>query len=169
MSVMQTDDGAATEPQCSPMVEALLPEVMLIENEVYEYPWTEGIFRDCLRAGYHCRVVRQEERVVAYAVMSVAAGESHLLNVCVSPSHRRHGLARLMVDHLLQTAQQQRAQIMFLEVRPSNKAALRLYRDIGFAEVGVRDGYYPAASGREDALVMARALGGEPMFNASGR
>lgn len=161
--------SGSSEPACSPLVEALLPEVMLIENEVYEYPWSEGIFRDCLRAGYCCRVMRDADRVVAYAVMSVAAGESHLLNVCVSPTHRRRGLARLMVDHLLELAQRQRAQIMFLEVRPSNKAALRLYRNIGFAEVGVRGGYYPAGSGREDALVMARALAGEPMFSEAGR
>ena len=159
----------SAEPRCSPLVEALLPEVMVIENTVYDYPWTEGIFRDCLRAGYHCRVIRDAEQIVAYAVMSVAAGESHLLNVCVSPAHRRRGLARVMVAHLLDLAERQRAQIMFLEVRPSNKAALNLYRDIGFAEVGVRGGYYPAAEGREDALVMARALAGESMFSDSAR
>jgi len=153
------------DPEWGPMVEALLPEVMQIENAVYAYPWTEGIFRDCLRAGYCCRVMCVAGRVVAYAVMSVAAGESHLLNLCVAPAHRRHGLARAMVGLLLDQAERQRAQMVFLEVRPSNQAALALYQDIGFAEVGLRANYYPAVTGREDAMVMARALVGEPMFS----
>jgi len=148
VSAAPHSNAVAADPEWCPLVEALLPEVMLIENAVYDYPWTEGIFRDCLRAGYCCRVMREADRVVAYAVMSVAAGESHLLNVCVSPAYRRRGLARVMVEHLLELAQHQRAQIMFLEVRPSNKAALNLYHDIGFAEVGVRGGYYPGANGR---------------------
>ena len=142
-----------------PLDEALLPAVMVIENEVYEYPWTEGIFRDCLRAGYCCWVMRDGGRVIAYAVMSVAAGESHLLNVCVNPAYRRRGIGRALVDHLLALAVRHRAEVVFLEVRPSNRAALRMYRDVGFTEVGVRGGYYPAPGGREDALVMAKTLG----------
>jgi len=148
-----------------PMDEALLSAVMAIENGVYDYPWTRGVFRDCLRAGYCCWVVRVAGQVAAYAVMSVAAGESHLLNVCVGPAFRRRGIGRALVDYMIELAERHRAEVVFLEVRPSNSGALRLYRDIGFAEVGVRGGYYPAPKGREDALVMARALGDEGMFS----
>lgn len=133
---------------------------MAIENRVCPYPWSEAIFRDCLRAGNSCWVACGSAGLVAYAVMSVAAGESHLLNVCVDPDHQRRGYARSLIDHLQRLALRHHAQVMFLEVRPSNRAALELYRTIGFAEVGLRPAYYPAEGGREDALVMARDLTG---------
>ena len=149
-----------------PLVAALLPQVMSIENAVYDYPWTEGVFNGCLRAGYYCSVVRDtDDRVVAYAVMSVAAGESHLLNVCVIPGVRRRGVGGMLVEHMISEAERQQAEVVFLEVRPSNIGALQLYRDLGFVEVGLRSGYYPAPAGREDALVMALALGDQSMFS----
>ena len=156
---LQGQADAILELDLCPMDEALLPGVMAIENVVYAYPWTEGIFRDCLRAGYCCWLMRDGARVVGYAVLSVAAGESHLLNVCVDLDYRRRGIARVLVDHLLELAERHHAEVVFLEVRPSNRGALRMYRDMGFDEVGVRGGYYPAPNGREDALVMARSLG----------
>jgi len=141
-----------------------LAEVLAIENRVYEYPWTEGIFRDCLRAGQCCWIIRETGVLVAYGVMSVAAGESHLLNLCVEPGAVRRGYGRGLLEHLQGLARRHHATVMFLEVRPSNHGALALYQDNGFAEVGLRRGYYPAAKGREDALVMARELG-EMLFS----
>lgn len=143
-----------------PMTESDLAEVLVIENRVYEYPWSEGIFRGCLRAGNCCWIIRETEQLIAYGVMSVAAGESHLLNLCVHPEHTRRGYGGALVGHLQKLAVRHRAEVMFLEVRPSNIGALNLYRNIGFSEVGLRRGYYPAQRGREDAMVMARDLGG---------
>lgn len=141
-----------------PMTVADLDAVMEIEKDAYPYPWTLGIFRDCLHVGYCCWVYTQAEEILAYGVMSIAAGESHLLNLCVRGSARRSGLGTTMLRHLVQLAGRHGADVVLLEVRPSNVAAVDLYRNLGFNEVGIRKNYYPADDGREDALVMARQL-----------
>lgn len=136
-----------------------LKEVLSIETRAYEFAWTEGIFRDCIRAGYHCQVLETPHGFIqAYGVMSAAAGEAHILNLCVRPELQGRGLSRRMLDHLLELAHTAQIQTVFLEVRPSNKRAMQLYAAAGFCEIGVRIGYYPAARGREDALVMAKEL-----------
>lgn len=141
-----------------PMTASDLKEIMAIEWRAYPFPWTEQIMVDCLRAGYCCRVLPDGGRIEAYGVLSVAAGEANLLNLCVRPESQRTGLARGLLAHLLELAQVQGAQTVFLEVRPSNVRALRLYQAAGFCEVGRRRNYYPGARGREDALVMAKEL-----------
>lgn len=148
-------------PQLRPMREGDLDEVDAIEAVAYPFPWSPGIFRDCMRAGYECWTYEDGERVIGYGILSVAAGEAHLLNVCIDPQRQGHGLGRRLVSRMLDLARWQRAQRIFLEVRPSNAAALALYLDMGFAEVGRRKGYYPAAEGREDAIVMSLELLGE--------
>lgn len=136
-----------------------LREVLTIERRSYEYAWTEGIFRDCIRAGYHCRVLEIPHGFIqSYGVLSAAAGEAHLLNLCVRPELQGRGLSRRMLDHLLELARTVEVQTVFLEVRLSNIRAIRLYDSAGFHEIGCRTGYYPAVRGREDALVMAREL-----------
>ncbi|NJN46240.1 MAG: ribosomal protein S18-alanine N-acetyltransferase [Candidatus Competibacteraceae bacterium] len=135
-----------------------LEEVMTIETQAYPFPWTEGIIRDCLRIGYRCRILEIQGRIEAYGILSVGAGEAHILNLCVRPESCGQGLAHSMLNHLLDVARINTAMTIFLEVRPSNPRAVRLYQRAGFCEVGVRKDYYPAASGREDALVMAKEL-----------
>ena len=132
--------------------------VMDIETRAYAFPWTAGIFRDCMGAGYCCYVLERNAEIIAYAVMSVAAGESHILNVCVSPDLRGEGYGYALIDRLIALARQLEADMMFLEVRPSNAAARRLYDKLGFNEIGVRRDYYPADQGREDALILAKQL-----------
>lgn len=132
--------------------------VLEIEEDCYEFPWTEGIYRDCLRVGYSCWVAERGDAVEAYAVLQVAAGEAHLLNLCVRRMTQRQGLGRALLEHMLDIARAHHAQAVFLEVRPSNRVALRLYLSAGFHEVGARRGYYPAHHGREDALILAREL-----------
>ena len=133
---------------------------MVIEKAGYEHPWSKGIFRDCLQVGYCCWVVEQEGAgIIGYGVMSVAVGESHLLNLCIHPDKQGNGFGRFLLNHLLETAKQHRAEMMFLEVRSSNKQAYHFYDHAGFNEVGKRRNYYPAAHGkREDALILARSL-----------
>lgn len=141
-----------------PMRKEDLEEVQAIEELSYDFPWTLGIFCDCMRVGYCCWVVTLDNRVIGYGVMSVAVDECHLLNVCVHPKWRRYGLGKKMVRRLLNLGKQHGAETAFLEARVSNQAALRLYEQLGFVEVGRRRDYYPAKQGREDALVLTLVL-----------
>ncbi|WP_440997438.1 ribosomal protein S18-alanine N-acetyltransferase [Arhodomonas sp. SL1] len=141
-----------------PMREADIPAVMRIEQAAYDFPWTAGIFRDCLRMGYDCVVQRSGGEVVGYMLLSAAAGEAHILNLAVDPERRREGFARRLLRRGLERARELGADTLFLEVRPSNTAALRLYLAEGFRRVGRRRDYYPTADGREDALVLRRRL-----------
>lgn len=141
-----------------PMHESHLDTVMRIEKAAHRHPWTDGIFRDCLRSGYACWLLEQQARIVGYGVMSVAVGEAHVLNLCIAPQQQNQGLGREFMGYLLHLARRHNAATVFLEVRPSNKAACALYEQLGFNEVGLRRNYYPAEKGREDALILALEL-----------
>lgn len=152
---------AAAQPQPStlrPMREDDLDAVMAIEVRAYPYPWTLGILRDCLRAGHPAWVLLRDGQVIGYFLMSVAAGEGHVLNVCVAPEQQGQGYGRKLMRAILRLARGHGAERVFLEVRPSNVGAIQLYFDMGFNEIGRRPRYYPAKDGREDALVMAIEL-----------
>ncbi len=138
-----------------PMTEEDLHEVVEIEHSAYGFPWPLGIFRDCLRVGYCCWLLERRDRIEAYGIMSVAAGEAHLLNLCVRDGSRRMGLGKRLLGHLMDIALERRADTMFLEVRSSNQAARHLYQNMGFNAAGIRRGYYPGSQHREDALVLA--------------
>jgi ribosomal-protein-alanine N-acetyltransferase len=142
-----------------PMREEDLSQVLVVELAAYDHPWSEGIFLDCLRAGYCCWLGTVAGQVVGHGVMAVAAGESHLLNICVHPRWQGFGFGRLTLRFLLDIARRHRADTAFLEVRASNRAAIALYQSEGFNEIGQRRGYYPkGVGGREDALVFAKGL-----------
>jgi ribosomal-protein-alanine N-acetyltransferase len=132
--------------------------VVTVEHASYPYPWSRRIFEDCLRAGYCCLVAETGRGIVAHGIMLAAADEAHILNICVHPGARRVGIAWHLLHELLEIAYNSGMATAFLEVRPSNTGAIDLYERAGFHRVGQRRGYYPAAFGREDALVMARAL-----------
>lgn len=152
--LLDTTPDARLRPMRAPDV----PEVVAIESAAYQFPWSEGIFRDCLRVGYVCRVVTCGREVVGYGVMSVGAGEAHILNLCVAEGFRCRGVGRRLLLCLLERAGAAGMGEAFLEVRPSNTAAIRLYQALGFEQVGTRRGYYQAVNGREDAAVLKRAL-----------
>nr|WP_269450952.1 ribosomal protein S18-alanine N-acetyltransferase [Stenotrophomonas sp. MMGLT7] len=145
------------------MRESDLDTVMEIEKRAYPFPWTRGIFRDCLQAGYPGRVMEAGGAIIGYGVLSLAADEAHVLNVCVDPQHQSHGHGRDLLRALVQLACDRGARRIFLEVRPSNAPAVALYHSEGFNEIGRRPRYYPAEHGREDALVMAMELSFEGM------
>ena len=144
--------------QLFPMQKGDVREVAELESRCYEFPWTENIFLDCLGVGYCCWVYRLNAKIVGYGIMSVAVGEAHILNICVESELRRQGLGRRILERLLTLARSHRADTVFLEVRASNRAAQYLYQSVGFNEVGVRRGYYPAKKEREDAIVLALSL-----------
>lgn len=155
-SVKQEVDFGPVEIR--PMHELDVPVIVAIERAAYQFPWSEGIFRDCLRVGYVCRVVEAGRDTAGYGIMSIGAGEAHILNVCVRDEYRGRGFARKMLVYLLDRALAAGMHEAFLEVRPSNTAAARLYQAMGFEQVGVRRGYYQATVGREDAAVLRRVL-----------
>jgi ribosomal-protein-alanine N-acetyltransferase len=141
-----------------PMIESDMDEIMLIENAVYEFPWTRVIFQDCLRVGYSCWVLEEDDDILAYGVMTIAVGECHILNLCVHKKFQNNGYGRIMLEYLLDQSRRHNAEVAFLEVRPSNEAAIYLYTQSGFNEVGMRRNYYPSSRGREDAIIMAYTL-----------
>ena len=139
-----------------------VPDVVAIERGSYQFPWSDGIFRDCLRVGYVCRVDTVSRQVMAYGVMSFGAGEAHILNLCVAEAYRCRGIGRQLLNSLIERAGAAGMADAYLEVRPSNTSAIRLYLALGFEQVGMRRGYYQAANGREDAAVLRRALRTDP-------
>lgn len=153
--------SAAREPSAvivRPMREDDLAQVWQLEKGSYMYPWSQSIFRDCLRVGYTCRVADVDGTLHGYSIMSVAVGEAHLLNLCVGVDSRHQGYGRRLLDKVIVEATLLRATRLFLEVRPTNRAARRLYASLGFRSIGRRKAYYRAPLGREDALVLALDL-----------
>lgn len=145
-------------PRVRPMTAADLDAVESIEQSVYTHPWTRGNFADSLAAGYQCRIMESNDGIVGYAVMMVAAGEAHLLNLSIAAPLQRRGLGGELLRFMLQLARDCAAGTLYLEVRASNLAGRALYARHDFAEIGVRRGYYPAHDGREDAVTMERKL-----------
>ncbi|MEH6388721.1 ribosomal protein S18-alanine N-acetyltransferase [Pseudomonas profundi] len=141
-----------------PMGESDVDTVLDIECSAFSHPWTRGIFLDCIRSGYECWVSFEGATQVGHGVLSAAAQESHLLNLTVRPDCQGRGYGLRMLEQLMERAKHRDAEVAFLEVRESNISAIRLYENFGFNEIGRRRGYYPAAQGQEDALVMAFSL-----------
>jgi ribosomal-protein-alanine N-acetyltransferase len=135
-----------------------LSEVAHLEKELYAFPWSIGNFRDSVTAGYDCWTVTHGEAVIGYAVLMIALDEAHLLNIAVAPEWQNQGIGRAFLAHMVQVARDAACQIVYLEVRPSNLAARHLYRKLGFQQIAIRPEYYPAVSGREDALFLGLAL-----------
>ena len=158
MAVVRQEAIGMPELEIRGMQEADIAQVLRIERASYAFPWTEGIFCDCLRVNYTCRVAEIGAVTVGYGILSVAAGEAHLLNLCVADAYRCRGIGRRLLAHLLLAAGDARAKEAFLEARPSNTCAIRLYQSLGFTQIGMRRGYYQAVGGREDAVVLKRNI-----------
>jgi len=135
-----------------------LTDVLRIEREMYSYPWSEGIFRDCLRVGYSNWAFIKDEKFIGYAILSIAVGEAHILNICLDNEYTGQGLGEQFLNELLLVAKNQGADCVFLEVRVSNTVATNLYKKMGFKQIGQRKNYYQSADGREDALVFSLDL-----------
>jgi len=133
-------------------------QVSDIEQRSYQFPWSHGVFRDCLLAGYSCMVLEREGEVVGYGILSVAAGEAHILNLCVDPNYRSLGYGEQILDAILERAANAEVREIFLEVRPSNETAIALYKKKGFRMIASRPGYYQAHGGREDAAVLSKLI-----------
>ncbi|VAW87313.1 Ribosomal-protein-S18p-alanine acetyltransferase [hydrothermal vent metagenome] len=140
------------------MSEQELAEIAAIDARAYPQPWSEQIFRDCLKAKYHCFVFENEDGLLGYGVLSVVMDEAHILNLCILPEKQGQGLGRELINYMIGLSREKKVETVFLEVRISNEIARHLYDRVGFNEVGIRKNYYPAKSGREDAMVLAMYL-----------
>jgi ribosomal-protein-alanine N-acetyltransferase len=132
--------------------------IVCIEQRVHVSPWSCGNFTDALTSNYVCKVCEAEGEILGYAVLMVAVDEAHLLNISIVAEYQRKGLGRWFLGATMKTARAINRRRMLLEVRLSNAAALGLYRDVGFREIGLRRGYYSTDNGREDAVVMEYLL-----------
>lgn len=128
------------------------------EAELNAHPWSRGNFADSLAAGHDAWLMLRAGEAVGYAIVLNVLDESHLLDIGIVPGAQGQGLGRCLLDWLCGRARQRGSNSFFLEVRPSNVSAFRLYQRFGFTEIGRRRGYYPTADGREDAIVMRLAL-----------
>lgn len=149
----------AREAEFQPMTEAWLDQVLPIEQQAYDHPWTHGNFSDSLRAGYEAQLLQAGGELLGYFVAMKGVDEVHLLNITVAPAHQGQGWGRTMLEALSIWSRGQGAQWLWLEVRVSNVRAQRVYELHGFRRVGERKNYYPAAGGtREHAIVMSLKL-----------
>ena len=145
-----------------------IDQVMVIEEQVVEFPWTHSIFSDCIKVGYSCWVIvdtdtvidknKEVPEILGYALLSMAAEEAHVLNICIKPERQGQGLGKSLMQHLIVQAKLLHAKLVYLEVRVSNDIAYDLYIKLGFIVIGERKDYYPAKDGREDALVLQLTL-----------
>ena len=145
-------------PRLRPMLADDLDTVMRTERAIYEHPWTPGNFRDSLHAGYSCWTMECDGGMAGYGVLMLGVEEAHLLNLSVAQEWQRRGLGRHLLHHFIDIARSDDVKCMFLEVRPTNVAGRALYVQAGFRDLYVRYGYYPAAHGREDAILMGLDL-----------
>ena len=152
-----------TSYQLRPMHMNDLDTIIQIESTIYTHPWTRGNFSDSLNSGYSAWVLEQDSGMIGYALLMMILDEAHLLNLSIAKHQQKQGLGRYLLEHMLKIAKNHQATNLFLEVRPSNVAAIALYENMGFSEIAVRRGYYPAdpeisKTGREDAILMGLTL-----------
>ncbi len=140
-----------------------IEEVARIENDAYPFPWSRGNFLDSLASRYDAWIARDADgRLAGYFLLMHAVDDVHLLNITVRPDLQGQGIGRQLLDKVASLAAAAGIGAVLLEVRPSNRHALDVYRHAGFSEIGVRKNYYPAAGqSREDAIVMRLTLGTE--------
>jgi len=132
--------------------------VFSIDEDIYPFPWTEGIFSDCVKTGHLCIVNEIEGEIISYGIVGMIVDEAHILNLSVRADFQGRGLGRELLMYLLALIERAEARRALLEVRESNEIAIRLYKSLQFEEIGIRKGYYPADSGREDAIVLAKPM-----------
>lgn len=161
-NVVSGPDCSASHPVLRRLTAADLDQLEALEQASYDFPWTRGIFSDCIRVGYGCYGLHVGSSLVAYAIHNWGAGESHLLNLCVHPDWRRRKLAAILLEHVVTQARLLACDRLILEVRPSNPAAMALYEQRGFKTIGRRPNYYRSSDGREDAIVMQLELPAAP-------
>lgn len=145
-------------PEFLPMQAREIDSVAALESCVQDFPWSAGNFSDSLQAGHSCWVMRLNGDLIGFFIVMPILDEAHLLNLAIAPAQQGQGMGARLLRHAMLSAKENGAASMLLEVRPSNTQALKLYRHFGFVQIGQRRDYYPALTGREDALVFRKEL-----------
>jgi ribosomal-protein-alanine N-acetyltransferase len=145
-----------TQYQFRPMQMDDLDAIMVIEPQIY--PWTRGNFSDSLNSSYSAWILMHNEEIIGYSLMMMVLDEAHLLNLSIAKTYQKQGFGRTLLEHMVDIAKNNQMANMFLEVRQSNVSAIALYENMGFNEMAIRHGYYPATNGREDAVLMGLVL-----------
>ncbi len=145
-----------------------LDEVFAIEEAANQFPWSFKNFQDSLKAKHLAWIFCGDDKDVhGYVIAQTVADELHILNICVRPDMQGRGLGKKILNHVVNYAEMNSISVILLEVRSSNQRAQQLYLQSGFNEMSVREGYYPAEGGREDAVLMAKDLSMLSMFKES--
>lgn len=137
-----------------PMSETDVTAVCMVEQRIYEFPWTEKNFVDSIQAGYEAHCMWIDYSLAGYIIMMPVLDEYHLLNISIRADLQGQGMGRLLLQWGIGRGRSAGMQGMLLEVRPTNESARCLYESEGFKLVGTRKNYYPSKTGREDALVL---------------
>ena len=132
-----------------------LDQILMIEKETNEYPWTLNNFKSSLDAGNSSIVLRDNKNILGYAFFSVIGTDSHLLNITISKDYQGRGFGIKILKKVLLQSKVLGATIVFLEVRVSNFRAISFYEKFGFKRDAIRYNYY-AGSPKEDALLMSK-------------
>ena len=140
------------------MRESDLRHVILLEREIFLFPWSLENFADSIRAGYLCNAMEDNNTLIGYSILMLGPDEAHILTLGIGAQWQKKGLGEMMLNHLIQQSAEHNAQSVLLDVRESNHGAAKLYKQLGFEQIATRKGYYPAMCGREDALVMRLML-----------
>lgn len=135
-----------------------LDRIILIEREIFLFPWSPGNFSDSIKAGYLCQVMEQADTIVGYGIMMMSPDEAHILTLGIAANWQKKGFGKKLLQHLILNARSMNAKSILLDVRESNRGAAQLYQQMGFQQIATRKGYYPAMCGREDARVMQLML-----------
>lgn len=132
--------------------------VFCIDEEVYIFPWSEGIFADCIKTGHLCIVNEIDNKIIAYGVIGMVINEAHILNLSVCKEFQSQGYGRELLLYLLAMLKRGNVVRALLEVRESNEIALNLYKSLDFEKIGLRKDYYPLDNGRENAVVLSKHI-----------
>ncbi len=134
-----------------------IPHILKVEAECFSDPWSEAMFSEEISGRFSRYYVAQVDgEPIGYMGMWSLSGEGHITNVAVAKNHRRKGVARRLIEHFINIAEEESLEFMTLEVRASNDAAIALYKSFGFIQVGVRKNYYENV---EDALLLTKFFG----------
>ncbi|MBO0638156.1 ribosomal protein S18-alanine N-acetyltransferase [Pantoea agglomerans] len=135
-----------------------LAQAFAIECRSHAFPWSEKTFASNQGERFINLRLDVDGQMAAFAITQVVLDEASLFNIAVDPAFQRRGLGRQLLQHLIDELIKRDVLTLWLEVRASNLPAIALYEQLGFNQVSRRPNYYPTASGREDAILMALTL-----------
>ncbi|MDF1892503.1 ribosomal protein S18-alanine N-acetyltransferase [Rahnella contaminans] len=136
-----------------------LPRALEIEQASHAFPWTEKTLASNQGERYLNLKIMRNDVMAGFAITQIVLDEATLFNIAIDPAFQRQGLGRALLEDVIQQIEKKDVFTLWLEVRASNARAIALYESLGFNEVSIRRNYYPAAQGREDAIMMALPLG----------